>query len=318
MSMDDETADTSNTASADGTSDKSTPWRDEQRLRTLRIDQRQSHTEMAEELGCSKKTVLKWLRKYGIEAPDPPWRDKSVLKQLREEGLSQQKIGERLGCSATTVKNWMHTFDMETNRPKADERWRSKARLNTLYIKQELTIQEVADELDCHWHTIRSWLDTHGIETRSRNPDLPDELRNRDTLSRLYRDEEMSTHEIADRFDCGPSTVHGYLDKHDIETRDVGSQPGSLHHRWKGGYEPYYGENWHKVRRDVLERDDYRCQSCGCTNDEHERSHGSGLDVHHKRPFRTFDEPENANTMDNLVSLCRSCHNKIEDSEQRS
>jgi len=315
MSMDDERIEESATAS-DRYADEPTPWREEKRLRTLYVERRQSVREMAGELGCTEQTVRTWLDKYGIESPDPPWTDPSVLKQLRSEGLSQAQIGERLDCSATTVKNWMHEFEMDTSRPTPDHPWHDEDRLRTLYVDRELTIQETAEELGCHWLTVRKWLGTHDIEVRSRNPEIPNELRNREKLLRLYRGEGMSTYQIADELDCAPSTVHDYLSEHDIETRSIGSQSGELHHRWKGGYDPYYGANWHETRRDALARDDYQCQECGLTNSEHEETHGSSLDIHHKRPLRTFDEPEDANTLDNLISLCRGCHNKREGTDQ--
>ena len=83
---------------------------------------------------------------------------------------------------------------------------------------------------------------------------------------------------------------------------------GSDHFNWKGGYEPYYGENWLQQRRKALERDGHTCQSCGHAPGDDDRD----LDVHHVRPVRTFDDPEDANALENLVSLCRSCHSTWE------
>jgi len=80
---------------------------------------------------------------------------------------------------------------------------------------------------------------------------------------------------------------------------------------WKGGYEPYYGSNWRKQRRRARERDNNECQACGVGEDE------TTLCVHHIKPFREFaagDETdyEAANELENLVTLCRSCHKKYE------
>lgn len=87
-----------------------------------------------------------------------------------------------------------------------------------------------------------------------------------------------------------------------------GQMTGPNHFNWKGGSEPYYGEDWLEQRRRALKRDDHTCQSCG-----HSPCDGSrDLDVHHIRPLRTFDDPADANALDNLVSLCRSCHSTWE------
>jgi DEAD/DEAH box helicase domain-containing protein len=74
---------------------------------------------------------------------------------------------------------------------------------------------------------------------------------------------------------------------------------------WLG--EPnYYGMNWEFQRKLARARDHYRCQLCGAP--EIERAHH----VHHKIPFRLFTNAQEANDLANLVTLCPSCHHKVE------
>lgn len=75
-----------------------------------------------------------------------------------------------------------------------------------------------------------------------------------------------------------------------------------------------YGPNWPQQRDAARRRDGYRCTLCGAP----ERP-GRQHDVHHKRAFRTFgyvpgrnDAYLEANRLENLVTLCRSCHQAIE------
>ena len=75
-----------------------------------------------------------------------------------------------------------------------------------------------------------------------------------------------------------------------------------------------YGPNWQEQRRRVRERDHFRCKQCGAP----ERG-GREHDVHHLVPFRTFgyvagrnDAYLEANRLDNLILVCRSCHQRIE------
>lgn len=77
-------------------------------------------------------------------------------------------------------------------------------------------------------------------------------------------------------------------------------------------FEPYYGQNWHEQRQQALERDNYECRVCGLTEEQHQAAHEQSLHVHHIKPLRTFDDPEDANTLDNLVALCKGCHNRWE------
>ncbi|GAB4462450.1 MAG: hypothetical protein Kow0070_21460 [Anaerolineales bacterium] len=67
-----------------------------------------------------------------------------------------------------------------------------------------------------------------------------------------------------------------------------------------------YGPGWGKIRERVRARDGYKCQVCGTP--ETTRQH----DVHHKIPFRAFASREEANRLENLVTLCPSCHKKAE------
>lgn len=84
---------------------------------------------------------------------------------------------------------------------------------------------------------------------------------------------------------------------------------------WRGGYDNYYGPNWQEQRRKALKRDNYECQDCGLHTDEMEKS----PDVHHKKRLGWFKEEydspmwyEKANDLENLVTLCPSCHMKRE------
>ncbi len=67
-----------------------------------------------------------------------------------------------------------------------------------------------------------------------------------------------------------------------------------------------YGSNWKKQRDLTRARDEYRCQVCNRI-EENQAHH-----VHHKIPFRQFLSAEEANQIDNLVTLCPACHRRVE------
>ncbi len=56
---------------------------------------------------------------------------------------------------------------------------------------------------------------------------------------------------------------------------------------------------WQVLRHEILERDRYRCRSCGC---------GGRLEVDHVKPVRTH--PGLSYEPGNLQALCPSCHTK--------
>jgi DEAD/DEAH box helicase domain-containing protein len=67
-----------------------------------------------------------------------------------------------------------------------------------------------------------------------------------------------------------------------------------------------YGANWKQQKEAARARDNYTCQNCGAP--ENGRAH----DVHHKTPFRSFPTYTEANQLDNLITLCPTCHRSAE------
>lgn len=66
------------------------------------------------------------------------------------------------------------------------------------------------------------------------------------------------------------------------------------------------GTSWRKIRVEALERDSYKCQKCGNTKKR--------LIVHHidwRGKRRNVPTSEWNNAMDNLITVCITCHNRI-------
>jgi len=74
------------------------------------------------------------------------------------------------------------------------------------------------------------------------------------------------------------------------------------------GRPEFKGANWPLQSQKARERDNFTCQMCGVT----ERELGRQLDVHHIIPFRFFKSSLEANKLSNLITLCHSCHMKLE------
>ena len=89
---------------------------------------------------------------------------------------------------------------------------------------------------------------------------------------------------------------------------------GENHPCWKENTTQRYGPNWKDQAPKARQRDDYECQICGLPQEDHFRK----LGVHHMTPRSEFlDEDgnydwEKGNKLENLVTLCVSCHRKYE------
>ncbi len=75
-----------------------------------------------------------------------------------------------------------------------------------------------------------------------------------------------------------------------------------------------YGPSWSQARQAARARDGFLCRQCGAP-EKADRAH----DVHHLKPFRSYGyvpgENRNdrlANDLDNLMTLCPSCHQRAE------
>ena len=56
-----------------------------------------------------------------------------------------------------------------------------------------------------------------------------------------------------------------------------------------------------------------KCCSYGISNKAHKKKYKSSLEVHHIKPFRFFENDYMAaNDLENLITLCISCHKKAE------
>jgi len=132
-------------------------------------------------------------------------------------------------------------------------------------------------------------------------------------LKQKYHKEGLNQSEIADICDVSRSTIGRWMDKHDIETRNTGQPSGDDHPDYSGGPFPY-GKGWTaKRRREVRSRDGNKCVRCGMPQEEHQNEYDQKLHVHHIKPARQFDDAEERNAMDNLTTLCKTCHDTVEE-----
>lgn len=121
-----------------------------------------------------------------------------------------------------------------------------------------------------------------------------------------YRTVKMDCENCGETFQCGRTE---YMDGRKYCGMSCRIESGeNLDINWVSEY----GDMWHKSRYEALERDEWECVECGMSQSKSKSEFGVGLHVHHKKPYSEFDKDKNAHKLDNLVSLCASCHRKEE------
>lgn len=82
-------------------------------------------------------------------------------------------------------------------------------------------------------------------------------------------------------------------------------QSGENNPRYVGGVKTSRGRGWKKIRLIIILKQGGKCAHCG-------KFVGFSLPIHHIIPFRVFDDPKEANELNNLIGLCQPCHMKEE------
>lgn len=80
---------------------------------------------------------------------------------------------------------------------------------------------------------------------------------------------------------------------------------GENHWKWRGGSMKRYPKEFYRVRNLVLDRDESKCQICG-------KNLLKMQNVHH------IDGDKENNDMNNLITLCSTCHNKVHSTAKES
>jgi uncharacterized protein YjcR len=304
--------------------------KDEEWLREQYCERKQSTPEIANNCGVSPSTVASWLERHGIEmrtlSEERAQGEVSQLHDeewLREQYCDQERsavdIADELNLSHSTVRNWLNRHGIERrdrHSAHADgdiEPLRSKDWLQREYWKKGRTATDIGEELGVHGSTVNRWFERHGIEKKgqsvARSGEAIQKLEDEEWLHKQYQKEGLSTVEIAERIGVTSRCVNDWMQRHGIERRGWSGEDNPM---WKGGASDYYGPSWQSARRKVRERGEYTCQRCGMTDAEHTAKYGQALHVHHIEPFRTFDDHSKANRLENLITLCRDCHDELE------
>lgn len=153
-----------------------------------------------------------------------PYHDAERLRELYHgDGLTLSEIGERLDTTAATISRWMdkHGIEKRSQGPSvADERVKDAEWMERQYSVRQKSVGELSDETGCSNKTILKWLDKHGIHTRPQKRLASDpRVYDCEYLREQYVSENRHAGEIADKLDCGKTTVLRQMEECGIERR---------------------------------------------------------------------------------------------------
>jgi len=274
-------------------------YKDEEWLQAKYVNERLSVEKMADGQKVTPSTIYYWLGKFDIDIID---RSADKVKTHcdncgKEIYKFEREIREHTFCSKECNNKWI-----SDNKNTEICAWCGK--------EFSVPPKEVKENnFCCHEHYAK-WL-----EGRYTGEDHPN-----------YSLIDVRCTQCGEKFKV-PEWRKGQNDKSFCNYECYGkwlseNNSGNNHPRWNGGDINYYGPNWESQRKKVLKRDNCKCQKCGRKKDN------AKLDIHHIIPFKEYRLPlfsgvpirnvlaefnwERANKLENLITLCASCHQKAE------
>jgi thymidylate synthase ThyX/5-methylcytosine-specific restriction endonuclease McrA len=225
------------------------------------------------------------------------YRDRGWLRERYvEDNLSLTEVASVAGVSMGTVKRWLRRYGIRkplgvrtrwtfANEGKlyADREW-----LKERYVLEGMDQESIARLVGVSKHTIRSWVRKHGLQ------------------------KPMGSWSVGRvPWNKGKQYRGGWNHTPETRLRFAEQKKGEKNPQWRGGITRSavtIRRGVNELRPQIMERDLYRCRLCG--------SRSKQLEMHHIIPV--WARPDLVLVPDNLASVCRTCHLKVNGREMES
>jgi thymidylate synthase (FAD) len=227
------------------------------------------------------------------------YRDKAWLAQQIALGLSAKEIADLAECSETAVRAWTNRLGLQLNRRNTqfqkgqppwnydpDALYRNKQWLEE-QLQQGWHADQMAASAECSVEAIKKWVYYYGLALNKRLTPFQPGFTPWNKGNSGYR------------LNLPPTSLEKRKENAALYTKR-----GSESNFWKGGtsdQRELIGAWTRQIAPQVHAKFDYICQRCGCR--------GGDLHAHHVVPV--FADESLAYEFDNLVSLCKGCHEYI-------
>jgi len=185
---------------------------------------------------------------------DPDW----LYEQYHEKGRSMNEIADIAEVVQNTVKHWMDKHEIprrsisEANAKGNIAKLHDKDWLKREYVEKGRSGCEIAEELGIDNNPVYKWLDKHGLESRTRSEARSDgdvvKLHDERWLRREYVEKERTGPDIAEECGVYPDTVYAWLERHDIQIREMG------HSRSDGDWKRLQDDEWLRTQYEEQNR----------------------------------------------------------------
>lgn len=199
-------------------------------------------------------------------------------------------------CSVDCKAHWQRT-----QKP-VDEAW-----LRQKYLVEGLSTYDIGKMVGRNPKQVFQWLKGYDIPTRPRGENLKGEdcyMKQADAVNPFKG--KRHTDETRAALAITASRPKPYLRG---PKNGMYGKCGAANVNWRGGHTPerqriYASGEWSAIIRAVYARDNYTCARCG-----KKKVGKRSLHAHHVKSWA--EHPELRLNLDNLITLCRECHNWV-------
>lgn len=273
-----------------------------------------SLAEIADECDTSLATVKKWFDRHDVDTK-PKHGEQDSAKKLHdfnwlweerwEKFNDEREIANKIDVTHPAVGYWLKKYNIGGRvHPFVED----GEILHDLYIRRDWSVDKICEEFDVDKSTVAKKCKAAGFQKDVHRENVWGLRWAVPYIKKQYNQNKMTTNEIADELGISIAPLLKIMDRFDIERREQSYYSGEDNKLYEGGVKAIYDGDWGEARNQARERDNHACQRCGVSESELDRQ----LHVHHKKPYKSFDDPHKANELSNLVSLCASCHPTVE------
>lgn len=249
---------------------------------------------------------------------------KLIIKKYVKENKSLKQVAKELGCGRTTLTRYLKKYKIKKRNKYDLHRKNINFSKEFLLIEyKDKTAEQIAKEEGCGRNTVIRYLRKFIIRVRThsetkkitfkgnKNPSFRYDLQ-KDFLIKNYVKGKKSSTKCATLFGCSSRTILRALKKSGIKTRtqqeaQKGLRMGPANPNWIDGrsFLPYPPAFNNALKAKIRKRDNYICQVCGMTEEEHLVVYGCNLTIHHA------DYDKNNCEESNLFSTCFACNARV-------
>ncbi len=226
-----------------------------------------------------------------------------LIKEYKQKKKSSLRIAKVLKCSHATVCNKLKKYNIPRRTPNELQKGKNRYNLSKdflvkEYINNKKTAEQIAKQVGCSQLTVLRHLRNYNIKVRNNSES---QIKHGKTIKKYYC------------IDCGIEIW--YTAKRCKSCAQIGDLNnmfrvqlfGELNGNWNNGssFEPYPQEFTSLLKLKIRTRDDFTCQKCNITEEEHIIVYGKVLTVHH------IDYNKENCKEENLITVCNECNLRV-------